>query len=76
MIKDVAVGNALWRGCCRDVRVGLAEYVAVLEPCRRGTEDKVGSALDIAVLEVEARVGVACVDCVLMTKKTAVVRLM
>ncbi len=47
-------------------------YLAVFEPCRRRTEDKVGGALDITVLEKQPRAGYAGVYCVLMAEQTAV----
>ena len=67
MIKNVSVGRILGCGCCRDVRVGLAEYLTVFEPCRRRTEDKVGSSLDLAVLEQQTRLGITRIDGVLMS---------
>ena len=72
IIKYVPVRDVLWCRGSSDIRIGLAEYLAVFEPCRRGTKDEVGSALDIAVLEVETRLGITCIDGVLMTQETAI----
>ena len=59
------------RGSC-DVRVGFVFNVAILKPSNGWAEDKVGSALDVAVLEVKPGVFNAGVDCVLVSEETAV----
>ena len=72
MIEYVAVRHVLWRRGSGDVGVGLTEDAALLEPCRRRAEDEVGSALDVAVAEVETRLGIARIDGVLMAQKTTI----
>ena len=72
IIKYVPVRDVLWCRGSGDIRVGLAEYLAVFEPSRRWAKDEIGSALDVAVLEVKACLGITCIDGVLMTQETAV----
>lgn len=72
VVEDVAVRNILWCGGGSDIGVGLAEDVAVLKPSCGGTKDKVGGAFDVAVVEEEARLGITCIDGVLMSQKTTV----
>ena len=72
MVEDIAVRYVLRGAGSGDVAVGLTEDVTVLKPCCRWAEDEVGSALNIAVLEVETCLGIACVDGILMAKEPAV----
>ena len=71
-IKDVAIRNLLRSGGGGDVAIGLAIDVAMLKPSRRGTEDEVGGALDIAVFEEETCAGHARIDGILIAEETAV----
>ena len=45
--------------------------MTTLEPCRRRTEDEVGSALYVAVLEQDARAADTCIDGVLIAEQAA-----
>ena len=72
VVEDIAIGHILRRRCCRDVGIGLAEDVAVLKPCCGGTEDEVGGSLDIAMVEEKPRLGVTCIDGVLMSQEATV----
>ena len=72
VVEDITEGYVLWgRGGC-DIGIGLAIDVALLEPSRRRAEDEICRSLDIAIAEVEARMGIAGVYRILMTKETAV----
>ena len=72
LVEDVAIGNVLRRRGGGDVGVDLAEDVTVLKPRRRRTEDEVGSSLDVAVLEVEACLGITSIDGVLVAEEATV----
>ena len=45
---------------------------AFLKPCCRRTEDEVGGAFYVAMVEQKACVCQTCIDCVLIAKETAV----
>ncbi len=60
VLEDIAKLLALRSGCCRDVTVSARMYQAVFKEHSAGTEDKVGSAFDIAVV-VEAAAGLSLI---------------
>ena len=72
VVEDVAIGLILGGGGSRHVGVDEALDGAAFEPRRGRTEDKIGGATDVAVLEEETGGSHACVDSVLMADKTAV----
>ena len=72
VVEDVAVGDILGCRGSSDVAVDLAVDMAVLEPCRRGSEDEVGGALDITIFKVHARARHSGVDGVLIAQQAAV----
>ena len=72
VVEHVAVSLFLRGGGGGDVAVDETLDGAVLEPGRRGTEDKVGGAADITVLEEQPCGGHACIDGVLMTDETTI----
>ena len=72
MVEDVADGVVFRGGGGREIAAAQGVDVAALEPAGGGAEDEVHRALDIAVLEVFATVGIAGVDGVLEAQETAV----
>ena len=72
VIEDVAIGNILRRRSRRNVRILLAVDGAVLEPCSRRAENKVGCTFYITVLEINTRAGSARIDGVLVTQQAAI----
>ena len=72
VVEDIAVGNICWCGGSSNVTVDEALDGAVLKPCRRGAEDEISSAADIAAIEIDAGVGHASVDCILMAYQATV----
>ena len=71
-VEDVTVLLSLRRRGGGDVRVHLALYGAAFEPCYRRSEDEVGGALYVAVLEIEARILQTCINGILIAQEAAV----
>ena len=71
-IEHVTKGLVLWCRSRCDIAVSFAMDVALLKPSRRRAEDEVGSAFDVAMVEIVTTACIASIDSVLMAKETAV----
>ena len=75
VVKYIPEGLFLGGGGCGDVGILLAVDVTVFKPCRSSTENEVGGAFNIAVLELDACVGSTGIYRVLIAKNATIDKL-
>ena len=72
VLKNISHFNVFRSGSCRDVRIGFTMNRAIMEQCRRRTENKIGSTFNITIQEAETSTFCTGVNSILIAQKATI----